>query len=122
MVTATLPQFQHFVWESVSMHRAVVGREAVDDAVMIAVQQWPSDELSKTASKSPEEMVLLHKLAWDVRRMMELLYGTERFLAFWLVGFRYLLPQMIDVMRGWWRRRKDNRAKVIIWRRKWCNG
>ena len=122
MVTATLPQFQHFVWESVPMHRAVVGREAVDDAVMIAIQQWPSDELSQTASKSPEEMVLLHKLAWDVRRMMELLYGVERFLAFWLVGFRYLLPQMIDVMRGWWRRRKDNRAKITIWRRKWCNG
>jgi hypothetical protein len=104
------------------MHRSIVGREVVDDAVMIAVQQWPSDELSQAASKSPEEMVLMHRLAWDVRRMMELLYGAERFLSDWMIGLRFLIPQMLGVMRDWWRRRKDNRAKVITWRRKWCNG
>jgi hypothetical protein len=104
------------------MHRSIVGREVVDDAVMIAVQQWPSDELSQSGSRSPEEMVLMHRLAWDVRRMLELLYGSDRFLSHWMIGLRFLIPQMLNVMRDWWRKRKDNRAKIIVWRRKWCNG
>lgn len=122
MVTATLPQFQHYVWETLPIRKSVVGREIVDDAVMLAVQQWPAEELSMVDAKSPQEVALLHRTMWDVRRMLELLYGSERFLGYWLVGMRALLPHLIDVVRVWWRKRKDNRAKVAIWRRKWCNG
>lgn len=122
MVTATLQQFQRYVWETLPIRKSVVGREIVDDAVTLAIQQWPSEELSMVDAKSPQEIAILHRVAWDVRRMLELLYGAERFLGFWLVGMRALLPHLIDVVRDWWRRRKDNRAKVIIWRRKWCNG
>lgn len=122
MTTATLPQFQKYVWETVPLREAVVGRAVVDDLVMIAVQQWPVEALSDAPARSEQEAEAMHRLAWDVRRMMELLYGHEKFVTYWIVSLRSLVPHVLEVIRTWWRRRKDNRAKIVIWRRKWCNG
>lgn len=121
MTTATLAQFQTFVWESLPVRKSVVGREVVDDIVMLAVQQWPVAEMSEAKDKPEAEAALMHRLAWDVRRMAELLYGQDRFVGIWIVGLKALLPHVLEIMRTWWHRRKDNRAKIVIWRRKWTN-
>jgi hypothetical protein len=122
MATATLQQFQRHVWDALPVRKAAVGPEIISDAVMIAVQQWPSEPLSMVDRASPAEADLMHRLGWDIRRMLELLYGYERFVGFWLIGLKTLVPQVIEVIRVWWRARKDNRAKISVWRRKWCNG
>jgi hypothetical protein len=40
-------------------------------------------------------------------------------MAYWTVGLRTLIPNAVEIIYDWWRRRKDNRAKIITWRRKW---
>ena len=42
--TTTLPQFQEYVWELLPHQRSMLGREAVFDAINVAIQEWP-DEL-----------------------------------------------------------------------------
>ena len=109
------------MWEMCPVRREVLEREVVDDMVTLAVQQWPAEELSSVDPSSQEEVALMHRLAWDVRRMLEVIYGHERFLGLWIVGVKALLPHLLSVMLAWWRKRKDNRAKIIIWRRRWAN-
>lgn len=119
--TATLPQFQNYVWELLPVRREAMGREFIDDIVIAAVQFWPNEELSKVDAGSPEEQAELRRLAWSVRRVLEFTYGQERFQGYWLLGARFLIPAVLEIVRVWWRRRKDNRAKIAIWRRKWTN-
>jgi len=119
MTTATLSQFQMYVWEALPVRKAVVGREVVDDIVTLAVQQWPVEDMSEANSDPKQESALMHRLAWDVRRMMEVIYGADRFVGLWVVGLKAVLMQVLEVMRTWWHRRKDNRAKIVIWRRRW---
>jgi hypothetical protein len=117
--TATIPQFQRYVWESLPIRREALDREFVDDIVLAAVQQWPSDELSEAEPGSAEEADAIRSLQWDVRRILEFVYGQERFAGYWLLGGKQMIPQVAGVMLSWWRRRKDNRAKIGVWRRRW---
>ena len=117
--TATIPQFQRYVWESLPIRKEAIDREFVDDIVLIAIQQWPSDEMSESSPGSAEEADLIRRLHWDIRRMLELTYGPDRFNGYWILGARIVIPQAVEVIRKWWRRRKDNRAKIGIWRRRW---
>lgn len=119
--TATLPQFQNYVWELLPIRREAVGRELVNDIVLAAVQFWPSDELSQAASGSQEEATEMRRVAWSVRRVVEFVYGQDRFQGYWLMGAKSVLSMILEIIRMWWRRRKDNRAKIAIWRRKWMH-
>lgn len=117
--TATIPQFQNYVWGSLPIRKEAIDREFVDDLVLVAVQQWPSDELSASSPGSEEEADAVRRLQWDIRRVLEFTYGQDRFSGYWILGARVVIPQAVDVMLKWWRRRKDNRAKILIWRRRW---
>ena len=119
--TATLPQFQNYVWELLPVRKEAVGRELVNDIVLAAVQFWPNDELSEAATGSAEEATEMRRVAWSVRRVLEFVYGYDRFQGHWLTGAKSVLSMVLEIIRMWWRRRKDNRAKIAIWRRKWIH-
>lgn len=119
--TATLPQFQNYVWELLPIRKEAVGRELVNDIVLAAVQFWPNDELSESATGSAEEATEMRRVAWSVRRVLEFVYGYDRFQGYWLMGAKSILSMVLEIIRMWWRRRKDNRAKITIWRRKWIH-
>ncbi len=103
------------------MRREAVGRELVNDIVLAAVQFWPNDELSQTNPGSEEEATEMRRAAWSVRRVLEFVYGHDRFQGYWLMGAKSVLSMVLEIIRMWWRRRKDNRAKITIWRRKWLH-
>jgi hypothetical protein len=117
--TSNLPQFQRYVWENLPIRREAVDQEVIYDVVLVAVQFWPVEHLSQTDRNSQEEAIVLSVLTNDVRRVLTFVYGDERFRGYWLIGLRSLLPQAIGVINDWWQRRKDNRAKINTWRRKW---
>lgn len=119
--TATLPQFQNYVWNLLPIRREAVGREMVDDIVLVAVQLWPTEALSQLDAGSTEEADELRRLAWSIRRILEFVYGSVRFNGYWLLGANSVVLMVIDIMRAWWRKRKDNRAKIGIWRRRWTH-
>jgi hypothetical protein len=117
--TSTIQQFQRYVWESLPPRREVIGREMVDDVVLVAIQLWPVEYLSQSDTKSQEQAVILAALSADVRRILEAVYGEERFRGYRMLGLTPMAMTVIGVMHGWWHRRKDNRAKMNTWRRRW---
>ena len=118
--TSNIPQFQRYVWESLPIRREAVGREAIDDVTLVVLQFWPVETLSQAGPDTQEEVIVLRGLVIDIRRVLSFVYGAERFEGFWLIGLHALIPRVIDVTNDWWRRRKDNRAKMNAWRRKWA--
>lgn len=120
--TTTLPQFQEYIWDQLPYQRGLLGREALCDVVAIAVQEWPDDELSDTKSGDTGEIKAQGQLTANIRRHLILTYGQEKFDAMWVIALQILLPIIIDQMLKWWRRRKENRGRIRIWRRKWTDG
>lgn len=120
--TATLQQFQEFVWDRLPLQRHKLGREVVNDVIAVAVQEWPDELLSQSKSGDSIELEAVQGLKQSVRRHMELVYGEEKFGSFWIIALQIMLPIIIDQMLRWWRRRKENRGRIRIWRRKWVDG
>ena len=88
--TSNLPQFQRYVWECLPIRREAVDREVVDDVVLLALQLWPVEHLSKAATRQ-EESVVLAVLCKDIARIMDFVYGPERFRGYWLLALRILI-------------------------------
>lgn len=120
--TTSLPEFQAYVWDQLPFQRGLVGKEAVFDAINVAIQEWPDEALCGCKSGDTEELKATGQLEASVRRHMRLAYGAEKFDAMWVIALQILLPIIIDQILKWWRRRKDHQGRIRIWRRKWVNG
>ena len=117
--TATIPQFQNYCWYQLPVRKQVLGQEVVFDCIVAAIQFWPVEELSQAEAGSDEETSAMHGLYKDINRILTLIWGDERFAAFNSLGLDHFMPHLLFVMLHWWRRRKENRARIIVWRRKW---
>ena len=117
--TSTIQQFQRYVWECLPIRKESVDRELINDVVLAAIQFWPVEHLAQTQPGSQEEAIVLSVLSKDIRRVLQFVYGDERFQGYYLIGLRTLIPQSVNVINQWWQSRKDNRAKINTWRRKW---
>lgn len=115
--TSTLTQFQRFVWESMPIRKEAVGQEVVYDIVTVAIQLWPTEHLSQAEDKQID--IVLSSLVSDIRRILSCVYSEERFDGFWILGAKALTPRIVNLIYDWWKRRKDNQAKVAHWRRRW---
>ena len=117
--TSTIQQFQRYVWECLPIRKESVDRELINDVVLAAIQFWPVELIAQTQPGSQEEAIVLSVLSQDIRRVLQFVYGDERFRGYYLIGLRTLIPQSVNVINQWWQSRKDNRAKINTWRRKW---
>lgn len=120
--TKTLPQFQEYIWHHLPMRKHMAGKEAVFDAVAVAVQEWPDEIISACKPGSDGETLATEELIKTVKRHMTLAYGENKFGVVWIIALQILLPIMIDLILKWWRRRKENQGRLRLWRRKWVNG
>lgn len=120
--TRTLEQLQEFVWSELPIRKNLAGKEAVFDAVSAAIHEWPDESLSAAPAGGEEEMAAMLQLSMSVKRHMALVYGDKKFGSVWIVALQILLPLIVDLILKWWRRRKEHRARIRMWRRKWVNG
>lgn len=120
--TTTLPQLQEYIWEQLPHQRSMLGREAVFDAINVAIQEWPDEELCGCKSGDTAELKATEQLEGSVRRHLRLAYGAEKFDSMWIIALQILLPIIVDQLLKWWRRRKEHQGRIRIWRRKWVNG
>jgi hypothetical protein len=116
---STFSQFQQYVWARLPPRRNAAGQELVADLVALAVQEWPVDVLSQAAPGSDEEREALATVIVSIKRQAEFIYGQKRFASLWFIALQILIPIIVRVILDWWRERKDNRARLILWRRKW---
>lgn len=117
--TATLPQFAKYCWEQLPIRKHCIGEEMVNDCVILAVQFWPVEKMCQCDHGSPDEARAFDALLLAIRRVAEFVHGEERFSAYWKLGLRSVLMDLMQIVGQWWRRSKRNRGNLIIWRRKW---
>jgi hypothetical protein len=120
--TTSLPQLQEHIWDELPDKKLAVGREAVFDVVSALVQEWPDEQLS---GLNPEDMAgskAIADLHRSAKRHMRLVYGSAKFDSMWILALQILLPIIINQLLDWWKRRKDNRARLRRWRKRWING
>lgn len=122
--TTTLPQFQDYIWSQIpERQRERAGREMVNDLVAVAVQEWPDELLSQANPGDEVEAAALGQLQKNIDRHMELTYGSKQdYGMVWIILLQILGPIVIKLILEWWRKRKENRGRIRIWRRKWVNG
>lgn len=120
--TRTLVQFQEWIWSELPVRKNVAGKEAVFDAVAVLVQEWPDDCLSDSKDGDDAELAALQIVYRSCKRHMAFTYGEQKFASIWVPALQILLPLIVDLILKWWRRRKEHRARLRMWRRKWVNG
>jgi len=117
--TATLPLFAKYVWTQLPIRKLVIGEEMTDDIVILAVQFYPSTEMSQVEYKSPEEASLLRELCKIIDMNLVFIYGDINHEAYRRLGVEVMTSHVVYCVHQWWRRSKRNRGNLILWRRKW---
>jgi hypothetical protein len=123
--TTSFPQFQDYIWSQIpERQRDRVGREMVNDLVSVVVQEWPDEQLSQANPKGSAELEALGELRKTAARHLQLAYGDEKaseMSLVWMFLLQFILPIVLEKTLEWWRKRKENRGRIRIWRRKWVN-
>ena len=118
---------QEYVWQKLPRRRTMVGKEAVFDAVSVAVQEWPSQKfeafadlavLSEPGEASSQETAALKDLEGNIKRQMDLVYGDRKFGFVWVIALQFILPIIIRVIYDWWKKRKQNSDLLSSWQSK----
>lgn len=117
--TSTLGQFQQYIWNQLPPRRTAAGQEVVRDLVTLAVQEWPDETLAQCDPGSPQEFEAIKGVIVSVKRQAEFLYGQRKFAGLWMVALNILIPVIVQAILDWWRRRKDHRRRLNMWRRRW---
>lgn len=120
--TTSLPLLQEYLWDQLPEERQAVGRTVVNDLINVLVQEWPDEQLSGLNPENYAGSQPLVDLTKSVRRHLRLVYGSADFDSMLLIAIQILLPILITQLLDWWKRRKENRARLRRWRRGWVNG
>jgi len=101
----------------------MVGKEAVFDAVSVAVQEWPSQKFEafsngERGESSDEEVAALKELESNIKRQMDLVYGDRKCGSVWIIALQFILPIIIRLIYDWWRKRKENKDRLSAWQSK----
>lgn len=120
--TGNYEEFQTFIWNQLPVRKHKVGRERVNDILAVVVQEWPDDQLSACKSGESPEVHSLDELVKTVKRHLALSYGEEKFGSLWMLALSIIIPQIIQLVLAWWRRKKGHQGRLRVWRRKWVNG
>lgn len=115
---------QEYVWQKLPRRRAMVGKEAVFDAVSVAVQEWPSQQLeafadlavlSEPGEAGGQETAALKDLESNIKRQMDCIYGDRKFGFVWVIALQFILPIIIRLIYDWWKKRKENKDRLSLW-------
>jgi hypothetical protein len=118
--TVTFRDLQDEMWKSLPpLRRNLVGRERIDELVVIAIDQCPIQFVEHVSRGSCEQSVVLSAWSQSVKRAQFLRHGEQNVQfgpLFWiLVGplLQILLQKLLD----WWFASAKNRVLMVGWQR-----
>jgi hypothetical protein len=116
----TLKDLQEEVWSGIPyIKRKLIGRERVDDLVMLAVEQCPLDLCQHFEPGSKECDVVCAAWSESARRSYCLLYGGDENTfgpLFWILVspvMSYIMQRILE----WYFETKSHRATLRRWKR-----
>lgn len=118
----TIEDLQEKIWDELPILRKnLVGRDRVDDLVLVAVEQAPVEFIGHTHPDSSEGEVLSKAWGQSIKRSYCLLYGEESEFSpiFWLL-VSPVLQAVVRRLLEWWWDSPRNRVLMAGWKRRLC--
>ena len=112
-----------YVRSRLPLRSRLVGRERINDLVMIAVTEWPSDWLMQCGRSSPEEEKAVADTAARVSRTYEAVRGEEpQYGFFWAFVLSAVVSAIVQHILEWWLMRSAHRVKMAGWQEEMRSG
>jgi hypothetical protein len=94
----------------------LVGKERLNDLVLIAVTEWPIEPLLAAGRGSVEEEKILDATTKRVTATYEALRGGEQTYGFfWTLILSAAISAIVQHILEWWLSRAANRVKLAGW-------
>lgn len=98
------------------MRARLVGRERLNDIVLMAVTEWPVEPLIRSSRGSVEEEKALQDTVRRVGRTYEAVHGSEKTYGFfWTFVLSAAISAIVGHILEWWLSRASNRVKMAGW-------
>lgn len=105
-----------YVRRRLPVRARLVGKERLDDLVLMAVTEWPTDWLMQCERGSAEEEKVLAATTERVGRTYEAVRGGEkRYGFFWAFVLSAVVSAVVQYVLEWWLHRSANRVKMAAW-------
>jgi hypothetical protein len=116
----TLDELKDRMWDDLPLVRKnLVGRDRVDDLVMVAVEQCPVEFIAHVDPGSGEEEVVSRAWGQSIKRGYCLLYGDDAEFGpiFWLL-ISPVLQMIVKRLLEWWWESPKHRVLMAGWKRR----
>lgn len=90
----------------------LVGRERLRDLVLMAVAEWPIDQVLDAIKRNEDDRPALARTEASVRRTFEAVHGSGVLLALILPA---LVSAIVQLVLRWWLERQDRRWQLASW-------
>lgn len=105
-----------YVRRRLPVRTRLVGKERLNDVVLIAVTEWPIEPLMAAGRGSVEEEKILDATTKRVTATYEALRGSEETYGFfWTLILSAAISAIVQHILEWWLSRTANRVKMAGW-------
>lgn len=119
----TIEELQDHIWDELPfLRKNLVGRDRVDDLVLVAIEQAPVEYIGHADPNSSESDVVAKAWQQSIKRGYSLLYGgeeSEMGPVFWLL-ISPVLQAVVKKLLEWWWNSPRNRVLLAGWKRRLC--
>jgi hypothetical protein len=113
----TLADLQEQCWAALPpIRKRLAGRQAVDDIVTLAVENWAGEYLN-ACQDNDQRGVYVTALLGQVKRGHQVLSGKEpqEYGFIWMILLQAVAVAAIEWLVKWWLDRRANRVLMTVW-------
>lgn len=105
-----------FVRARLPLRARLVGKERLNDIVLMTVTEWPIEPLMSCGRGSDVEEKLLDGVSGRVSRTYETVHGSDKRYGFlWAFVLSSVVSAIAQLVLQWWLSRPANRVKMAAW-------
>lgn len=106
----------NFVRSRLPLRARLVGKERLNDIVLMAVTEWPIEPLMACGRGGDVEEKLLDGVSASVSRTYESVHGSDKRYGFlWAFVLSSVVSAIVQLVLEWWLSRPANRVKMAAW-------
>lgn len=113
----TIGDLKDHVWRRLPLRKLLLGREAVDDLVELAVHNWEGEPLTYCTTDA-QRQVVAGNIVHSVRRGYQAISGkdVEEYSMFlWPILLQAIASLVVQLILRWWLESRMNRIRVQVW-------
>jgi hypothetical protein len=114
----TMHDLKDTIWRRLPLRKILLGREAVDDLVELAVHNWEPEPLTHCTTDA-QRQVVARNILMSVRRGYQAISGKESDeygMFFWPILLQAIASLVVQLILQWWLESRMNRIRMVVWK------